>query len=149
VAASEKTQRPSRNAASEHAHDHDHPHEHAPMSKATLRTLERVRRLCLALPEGTEKETWGEATFRVREKIFLMAGGSDRLQITMKAPPGAQEVLVAGDPAHCYVPAYVGHRGWVGVRIDNATAWKLIAELIEESYRMTAPRRLAATIGAK
>ena len=131
------------------AHDHDHPHEHAPMSKPALRTFERVRRLCLALPEATEKETWGEATFRVRDKIFLMAGGSKSLSITMKAPPGAQEVLVAGDPEHCYVPAYVGHRGWVGVRIDGTTDWKLIAELIEESYRMTAPKRLAATIGRK
>lgn len=119
------------------------------MSKTALRALERVRRLCLALPEAAEKETWGEATFRVRDKIFLMVGGSKTLAITMKAPPGAQEVLVAGDPAHCYVPAYVGHRGWVGVRIDSATDWKLIAELISESYRMTAPKRLAATIGTK
>ena len=129
------------------AHDHDHPHEHAPMSKPALRMLERVRRLCLALPEATEKETWGEATFRVRDKIFLMAGGSKSLSITMKAPPGAQEVLVAGDPEHCYVPAYVGHRGWIGIYLDSDVPEDDVAGAIEDAFLAVAPKSLVKALG--
>jgi len=128
------------------AQSHDHPQEHRPLSKTAQAALERVRRYCLALPEATEKETWGTATFRVRDQIFLMAGGGTGLEITLKAPPGAQEVLVSGDAEHCFVPAYVGHRGWIGVRIDRSTNWGLVEELIEDSWRMTAPKRLHAVI---
>ena len=105
----------------------------------------RLRALCLALPEAGEKETWGEPTFRVREKIFAMPRSSDRrVALWCKAPPGEQAALVAEDPARYFVPPYVGHRGWVGVWLDGAVDWREVAELVEESYRMTAPKRLVA-----
>jgi len=109
--------------------------------------LERLREICLAFPEATEQETWGHPTFRVRDKIFAACGsGEERLSMTCKAPSGAQEVLIATDPKRFFRPAYVGHRGWVGVRLDLPVDWDQIADLVEESYRMTAPKRLSARL---
>jgi predicted DNA-binding protein (MmcQ/YjbR family) len=109
--------------------------------------LERLREICLALPEAAEKETWGEATFRVRDKIFAVAGVEEgRASMSCKAPPGVQEMLVGADPRRFFRPAYVGHRGWVGVRLDARTDWDQVADLVEESYRMTAPKKVAALL---
>ena len=111
--------------------------------------LERLRAICLALPEATERETWGEATFRVREKIFAMAGngnGKGRLAVSCKARPGIQAALVSADPDRFSVPPYVGPRGWIGVYLGEQTDWDELADLVEESYRMTAPKRLAAQL---
>ena len=109
--------------------------------------LDRLRAICLALPEATERETWGDPTFRVRDKIFaLPRGGDGRLSLWCKAPPGMQDILVGADPARFFVPPYVGHHGWIGVRLDTAPDWDEIADLVAESYRMTAPKRLAALL---
>lgn len=109
--------------------------------------MDRLREICLALPEAVEKETWGEATFRVRDKIFVVAGvGDERTSMSCKAPPGAQEILVGSDPKRFFRPAYVGHRGWVGVRLDGRTDWDQVADLVEESYRMTAPKKVSALL---
>ncbi|HZD72324.1 MAG TPA: MmcQ/YjbR family DNA-binding protein, partial [Actinomycetota bacterium] len=58
------------------------------------------------------------------------------------APPGAQPALVATDPERFFVPPYVGHRGWLGVRLDVPVHWEEIAELVADAYRMVAPKRL-------
>jgi len=109
--------------------------------------LDRLRPICLALPEAVEKETWGDPTFRVRDKIFAMHKvGDGRESVWCKAPPGAQGVLVGADPGRFYVPPYVGHNGWVGVRLDIEIDWDELADIVEESYRMTAPKRLAALL---
>ena len=109
--------------------------------------LERLRAACLALPEATEKLTWEETpTFRVREKIFAMFAGdrerSGRPALWCKAPPGAQQALIGGDPTRFFSPPYVGPRGWLGVYLDGEVDWDGVAALVEESYRMTAPKRL-------
>jgi predicted DNA-binding protein (MmcQ/YjbR family) len=109
--------------------------------------LDRLRAICLAFPEAAEKETWGQATFRVREKIFAMAGSSDgRQQVSCKAGAGLQAALVEGDPRRFFVPPYVGPKGWIGVYLGDETDWDELADLIEESYRMTAPKRVAALL---
>ena len=106
-----------------------------------------LREVCLALPEATEQETWGDPTFRVRGKIFAMhQRGDGRPAVWCKAPAGAQGVLVGADPARFFVPPYVGHHGWIGVRLDAGIEWDEVADLVEESYRMTAPKRLAALL---
>ena len=121
-----------------------------PMTR--LDPLARVRALCLALPEAQEKEAWGEPTFRVRDKIFAMyaaAGnhhGAGRAALWCKAPFGEQDLLVRADPARYFVPPYVGVRGWVGVVLDDATDWDALADLLADAWRLTAPRRLAATL---
>lgn len=106
--------------------------------------IDRLRALCLTLPEAAEKEAWGDPTFRVRDKIFAMVkAGDGRVSIWCKAPTGVQEMLVGSDPARFFVPPYVGHNGWIGVRLDFEVDWDELADLVEDSYRMTVPKRLA------
>jgi predicted DNA-binding protein (MmcQ/YjbR family) len=110
--------------------------------------LARLRAVCLALPEASEKETWGDSTFRVRDKIFAMGrGGTEINAVCCKARPGVQEMLVAADAERFFVPAYVGHNGWIGVHLDAGTDWEELEDLITESYRMTAPKRLSVLLG--
>lgn len=93
--------------------------------------LDRLRALCLALPEAEERETWGGPTFRVRDRIFAMPRRDDgRLSTWCKAPPGSQMVLVGADPERFFVPPYVGHKGWVGMRLDRRTDWGEVAALV-------------------
>ena len=108
----------------------------------------RVRAICLVLPEATERETWGQATFRVREKIFAMGHDGETTAVTCKARPGVQEMLVSADPERFYVPPYTGHNGWIGVRLGVPVDWDELEDLIAESYRMTAPKKLSALIEA-
>ena len=108
----------------------------------------RLRAICLALPEAVEKEAWGDPTFRVRDKIFAMEKrGDGRVSVWCKAPPGSQEVLVGADPDRFFVPPYVGAKGWVGIRLDDGPDWDEVAEIITRSFRLVAPRRLAALVG--
>ena len=106
--------------------------------------LPRLRRICLELPEAVEKETWEIPTFRVRDKIFAMA--HDPGTVWCKAPRGTQEILVGAAPERFFVPPYVGHRGWIGFRLDRGTDWDEVGALIRRSYRMTAPKRLAVLV---
>jgi hypothetical protein len=108
--------------------------------------LEALRRLCLELPEATERLSHGEPTWFVggRRSFVTFADHhhDNRLAFWCAAPPGAQEALVAADPERFFVPPYVGHRGWLGVRLDVPTDWEEIAELVADAYRMVAPKRL-------
>jgi hypothetical protein len=112
--------------------------------------LERVREICLALPETSEARSF-QSTFRVREKNFAWFmddhHGDGRVAIWCKAPVGAQGMLVQSNPERFFVPPYVGPKGWIGIRLDvGKVDWDEVAELVEESYRMTAPRRLVAEL---
>jgi hypothetical protein len=114
--------------------------------------LTRIRRICLALPEATEKEAWGAPTFRVRDRIFVMFvsnhHGDGRLAIWCHADRDAQVALVDADPRRFFVPPYVGPRGWIGIRLDRRPNWAVVAALIEEGHRRVAPaprRRAAAS----
>lgn len=112
--------------------------------------LQAVRDIALAFPEATERETWGQPTFRVRDKIFVSFGVDDdgRSQVTMKAAPGEQESLLAeGEPF--FLPQYVGAKGWIGVHVDDETDWRDIAELVVDSYREIAPRSLSERVGLR
>ncbi len=109
--------------------------------------IDRVRAICLALPEAEEKPFGGHVapSFRVRDKLFVMTS-EDGTSLTCKAAPGVQQSLVEGQPHRFFVPPYVGHRGWIGARLDVDQDWDEMAELIEDSYRRTAPKRLSALI---
>jgi hypothetical protein len=112
-------------------------------------SLRRLRPICLSLPEAEERETWGEATFRVRDKIFCMhIADGDEPALWCKAPPGSQDILVGADPKRFFVPPYVGHKGWVGMRLSQRVDWREVAALVTRSYRMTAPKRLAQRLPA-
>ena len=113
--------------------------------------LDELRRICLALPEAVEnaENEMARPTFRVRDKTFAWYmdnhHGDGRVGVWCKAPHGEQQILVSSDPNRFYVPPYVGPSGWVGVRLDIGTVdWDEVAEIVVESYRMTAPKMLAA-----
>ena len=116
------------------------------------RPLTRLRKLCLALPEAHEVEAWGEPTFRVRNKLFAMyaaAGnhhGTGRHAVWVKAAKGNQAVMIADAPDRFFVPPYVGPSGWVGVYLDEGTDWAELKELLEDAWRLTAPKRLVAQL---
>jgi predicted DNA-binding protein (MmcQ/YjbR family) len=122
------------------------------MAKKVPTTLKRLREICLSLPEAEEKLFGGHTTptFRVRDKIFAMYTDNHhedgRVAMWCKAPPGAQEVLVSGDPERFFKPPYVGPKGWIGVMLEVNPDWKLISDLVTDSYRMTAPKRLAQAL---
>src|SRR5262247_755765 len=114
--------------------------------RAAARTpVERLRRICLAPPDATEKIAWGEPTWRVKGKLFAQLDdhhhGADHLAVWLPAPLGEQEAMIFMDPARFFRPPYVGHRGWVGVRIDGRPDWAQVASLVERAYWQVAPPR--------
>jgi predicted DNA-binding protein (MmcQ/YjbR family) len=120
------------------------------IEKGRARLLRRLRKICLALEGATEKEAWGDPTWRVRDRIFAMAKGNHeggRPSLWVKGAPGAQEVLVGARPSVFFVPPYVGHKGWVGIYLDGTSLeWDVVGELIVESWRLVAGPRLAAQL---
>src|SRR5438105_1300034 len=111
------------------------------------RTLERIRAICLGLPETTERLSHGAPTFFVRDKrAFLMVltnhHGDGRFAIWCAAPDGMQSMLVDADPEKFFVPPYVGHRGWLGVRLDRGVDWDELAGIAEDAFAEIAPPRL-------
>jgi hypothetical protein len=114
--------------------------------------LDRLREICLAFPEVTERPSHSAPTFFVRGKtafVTLWADGhhdNEFPHLWCAAPPGAQEALVASDPDRFFRPPYVGHRGWLGVRLDRPVDRVELAELCEDAYRTVAPKRLLAEL---
>ena len=107
----------------------------------------KLQRICLALPEAAEQETWESATFRVRGKIFAMTSSDEtRSEVWCKAGTGVQAMLIAADPRRFFSPPYVGPKGWIGIRLNDETDWDEVSDLIEESYCLVAPKRLAALL---
>ena len=111
-------------------------------------TVERLRHICLALPEAHEQLAWDDhVTFRIRKKIFAMPTESEgRPAFECKAPPGAQAFLVDAEPERFFVPRYVGQHRWLGMYLDGDVDWDEAREFIVESFRMTAPKRVAAQL---
>jgi hypothetical protein len=112
------------------------------------RRLARLTRICLALPEAAREDAGDHAAFLVRGKKFAYYldnhHGDGIVAVCCRAVPGDNELLVASDPARFYRPAYIGPRGWVGLRLDGARIeWGEVAELVTDSYRLAAPKRLA------
>lgn len=109
-------------------------------------TQQRLRELCLALPEVEERLSHGEPTWFVRgKKSFVMYANQhhdDRVAFWCAAPAGVQESMVAAEPLKYFRPPYVGVRGWLGVYLDVAVDWDDIAQIVEDAYRAVAPKKL-------
>jgi hypothetical protein len=111
-------------------------------------SLVRLRRLCLALPEATERLSHGTPTWFVRDKRSFAQywdnhHNDGRLAIWCAAPAGSQEALVEEDPARFFRPPYVGGRGWLGVRLDVAVDWAELAAIVQDAYLVIAPKSRA------
>ena len=115
--------------------------------------LDKLRHICLGLPEVTERLSHGEPAWFVRGKTTFATYAEhhhdDQLAFWCAAPPGAQETLVAVAPERFFVPPYVGQRGWLGVRLDVPDVdWDEIASLVRDAYRQVAPKQLLAQLDA-
>jgi hypothetical protein len=112
--------------------------------------LPRLRKLCMALPEVTERLSHGEPTWFIRDKktfvIFSDRHHGGPLAFWCAAPPGAQDALVRAARERFFVPPYVGPRGWLGVRLDVPIDWDEVAAIVEDAYRSVAPKRLLAVL---
>lgn len=111
------------------------------------RILARVRAICLALPEVSERLSHGSPSFFVREKKTMVMflddhHGDGRLALWCAAPEGAQATMVEAEPDRFFVPPYVGHRGWLGLRLDRELDWDEVAGVAEDAFRTVAPKAL-------
>jgi hypothetical protein len=109
----------------------------------------RLREICLALPGVTERVSHGEVAFFVTRQFVAVDNhhhGADRVAFWCPLPPGVQEELIASDGDRFFRPPYVGHRGWVGVRIDHDPDWDEIRLIVRDAFRQVAPKGLRAQL---
>lgn len=109
--------------------------------------LDRLRALCLALPDANERVSHGEPTwFAGKGKVFAMFDnhhhGAEHLGVWLPVPPGVQESLLELDPERFFKPPYVGVKGWVGVVLDQKPDWKNVERLIRDAYMHVASKML-------
>ena len=113
--------------------------------QSSQRQVERIRRLCLALPETSERPSHGEPTFFVGKRVFVMFAdnhhGDGRVAVWLPAPPGVQSALIEQAPAVYFRPPYVGHKGWVGIELAHIGDDDLEFH-VETAWRLIAPKRL-------
>jgi len=112
--------------------------------KQLAKNLERMRSIALELPEATEEVTWGtDINFRVRKKIFAFPGSGGSL--TVKADRDELPALL--DDARFSPAPYLARGGWVRMDLTAGKIdWSEITELIHSSYRLIAPKTLAAQV---
>jgi len=115
------------------------------------RRLARLTKICLALPEASREIMKSHAAFRVRKKVFAYFlnnhHGDGIIAVTCKALPGDNKLLAESDPARFYLPAYIGSRGWIALRLDvGKIDWEEVSELVAGSYKMVAPGRLGERV---
>jgi hypothetical protein len=113
--------------------------------------LRNLTAICLRMPEAARQTSGHNVSFCVRKKPFAYFlenhHGDGIVGLACKVLPGDNTALIASNPAKFYMPAYVGPRGWVGLRLDTGKIdWGEVEELVTHSYRMAAPQRLAAAI---
>jgi hypothetical protein len=130
------------------------PRDQLPYDDSDVAAAERrLRALVADLPEVTERVSHGSVTFFVRGKRTLAYlsddhHGDGRLALIYPAPPGVQAEVLAADPERFFRPPYVGHRGWIGLRLDLDPDWDEVADVLEEAYRTVAPVTLVRQLDA-
>jgi predicted DNA-binding protein (MmcQ/YjbR family) len=112
---------------------------------------ERLRKICLALPEANERVSHGEPTwFAGKGKVFAMLDnhhhGSEHLSVWLPMPRGVQDALLGADAERFFKPPYVGPAGWIGVVLDTRPNWKRVTQLVRDAYRFVATAKLRARL---
>ena len=108
----------------------------------------KVRKMCLALPEATEKEAWGTPTFRVKDKMFAMwtdadsHNGKGNEAVWIKSDSDNQQLMISLEPKRYFSPPYMGPSGWVGVYCNAKTDWKQVEALLRDAWTAIAPKKL-------
>jgi len=113
--------------------------------------IARIRKVCLSFPETSERPSHGSPAFFIRGKrAFVMYmnnhHGDGRLALWCAAQPEMQRMLVSSSSKHYHVPPYVGHLGWIGVRLDRRLSWGKITAAIEDAYLTVAPKKLIGVV---
>jgi predicted DNA-binding protein (MmcQ/YjbR family) len=107
--------------------------------------IERLRPICMALPDTTEVIAWGEPTWRVRGKIFAQLDdhhhGAAHVSVWLPAPEGAQAALIDAEPDRIFRPPYVGHKGWIAVILDGDCDWAMVEALVAQAHDLIAAGR--------
>jgi hypothetical protein len=116
--------------------------------------LAAVREICLGLPAASERPSHGEPAFFVGGKrsfatVWDSHHGDGRFALICAAPAGMQAALVEADPERFFVPPYVGHRGWIGIRLDRGFDRQEIAGILEDAYAEVAPPKLVEAAGRR
>ncbi len=110
-----------------------------------------IREVCLGLPDAREVVSHGMADFRVGKRTFATYAinhhGDGRIALWLNMPPGAQQLYVEAEPGACFVPPYVGPRGWLGVELDAGLDWNRVAALVREAWAQAASPEQAARLG--
>ena len=117
-----------------------HPAKARTRSSAAL--IKKLAKICLALPDATEQEAWGEPTWRVRGKLFAQLDdhhhGSGHTSVWLPAPDGAQDALIDAEPERFFRPPYVGGKGWIAIILDTKPDWNMVASLIATAHGLIA-----------
>jgi hypothetical protein len=113
--------------------------------------LVRLTAICLGLPSAEREMMGSHASFRVAGKVFAYYlhdhHGDGIVGLACKLPAGENTALIAASPERFYLPAYVGPRGWVGLRLDRGrVSWNEVGELVRTSYALAAPKRILSTL---
>ena len=143
-----KKQAAKNKAAKNQAAPKKHPTKVPPSRDA----VERLRSICLALPETSEVEAWGEPTFRVKGKIFAMHASSgthhspERPAVWILSVSVEQDFVVRARPDRYFKPPYVGPSGWIGAWLDQNPPWGEIEELLRDGWRRRAPKKIAVLL---
>jgi hypothetical protein len=122
-------------------------------TKSPRSAVERLRSICLGLPETAEVEAWGEPTFRVKGKIFAMHATSgthhspERPAVWILSVSVEQDFVIRARPDRYFKPPYVGPSGWIGAWLDQNPPWSEIEELLRDGWRRRAPKKIAALLG--
>jgi predicted DNA-binding protein (MmcQ/YjbR family) len=124
------------------------------LTPSDAKLADRLRKLCLSLPEANERTSHGEPTwFAGKGKVFAMLDnhhhGSPHLSVWLPMPPGRQQALIEGAPARFFKPPYVGPKGWVGLVLDTKPDWKQVEQLLSVAYELVATAKLRAALSAR
>jgi hypothetical protein len=122
-----------------------------PRAKAARNPLDRLRSICLGLPQSTEVEAWGAPTFRVGKLFAMYASPSShhsggRPAVWIYSVSVEQDLVIRSRPGKYFKPAYVGAYGWIGAWLDQSPAWDEIEELLRDAWRRRAPKKVIALL---
>jgi hypothetical protein len=121
------------------------------ISAADAKLVERLRKICMALPDANEKLSHGEPTwFAGKGKVFAMLDnhhhGSEHLSVWLPQSMGAQEALIDADPERFFRPPYVGPSGWVGIVLDTKPDWGMVESMVRDAFLHVATAKLKSRV---